>query len=178
MSNFYLICWIFSCVLSVLYISKWNKNYNGHITFLFLMLPIANFGFYERSVSRTLEQAVVANKLTYIGGCFAPLMMLLSILYLCKIRLSKVAQTLLYSFTVFIFSMSLTAGLNEWFYKSITMEVINGVTELHKEYGFIHTLFYAMLIAYLITGILALFFALRKRKEISKLTIGLLLLAN
>lgn len=178
MSNFYLICWIFSCVLSVLYISKWNKNYNGHITFLFLMLPIANFGFYERSVSRTLEQAVVANKLTYIGGCFAPLMMLFSILYLCKIRLSKVAQTLLYSFTVFIFSMSLTAGLNDWFYKSITMEVINGVTELHKEYGFIHTLFYAMLIAYLITGILALFFALRKRKEISKLTIGLLLLAN
>lgn len=178
MGNFYLICWIISCVLSVCYVSKWNKNYNGHITFLFMMLPIAIFGFYERSVARTVEQAIVANKLTYIGGCYAPLMVLFSILHLCKIRLTRISQTLLYSFTVFIFSMSLTAGLNDWFYKSVTMEVIDGVTELHKEYNFTHTLFYMMLIGYLIAGILALVYALRKRKEISKVTIGLLLLVN
>ena len=70
MSNFYLICWIFSCLVSILYVSKWNKNYSGYITFLMMMLPIAIFGFYERAVAITVEQAIVANKLTYIGGCF------------------------------------------------------------------------------------------------------------
>ena len=178
MGNFYLICWIISCVLSVCYVSKWNKNYNGHITFLFMMLPIAIFGFYERSVARTVEQAIVANKLTYIGLLFAPISVGFCKLHLCKIRLTRIAQTLLYSFTVLIFAMSLTPGLNDWFYKSVTMEIVDGVCVLYKEYNFTHTLFYMMLIGYLIAGILALVYALRKRKEISKVTIGLLLLVN
>ncbi|MDD6039161.1 MAG: ATP-binding protein [bacterium] len=177
-SNYYLICFLVACVLSILYIYKWNANYDGHITLIFMIIPFTNYGFWEMSVAHNVEQAILANKITYLGGCYTPLMVMLSILTLCKIRVGKTIQTILYAITTALFVLTLTIGYNNWYYKSVTMEVVNGVTILNKVYSPAHTLFYIMLIEYLGIGVVALLYALVKKSEISKVMIGLLLLSN
>lgn len=63
-SYFYLFCFIFACVLSMQYVYKWNEHYNEHVTLLFMIVPLANYGFWDLSVAKNIEQAVLANKIT------------------------------------------------------------------------------------------------------------------
>ncbi|MBR3203464.1 MAG: hypothetical protein IKF60_07750, partial [Solobacterium sp.] len=58
---------LLSVVLMVLYVLKWHKHFDVHITLMFLVIPITNLGYCMVAHSATLEEAILSNKLTYIG---------------------------------------------------------------------------------------------------------------
>ena len=178
MSTFYMFCFLLSFLLSLMYVYKWNDHFNEHITLLFMIIPLGNYGYWEFSVAKSVEQAALGIKMTYIGGCYAPLMIMLSIFALCQIQINKKIQLLFYMITGGVFCSSLTIGHNKFFYKGLVRRVVDGRNVFIKEYNVAHTVFYIMLICYLLIGIASLLYSLSRRKEVSKTTIILLLIVD
>lgn len=62
------------------------KKTNSYLRILLTIACVANLGYLALGVSTTLEEAILANKISYIGGCFMPPIMLESMCSLCNIK--------------------------------------------------------------------------------------------
>lgn len=56
---------------------------------LFSMISVVNLGYLSLSFSVTLEEALLANRISYLGSVFLPFSMLFIILNVCKYRYKK-----------------------------------------------------------------------------------------
>lgn len=56
------------------------------LTWLYLSVFVANLGYFTLSISKTLEEALLANRLAYLGCVFLPLFMMMTIMKVCKMR--------------------------------------------------------------------------------------------
>ena len=84
---YYAILFGLSILLGIWYAFRWHKHFDVHITLLFLITPIVNLGYLILALSKNLNEALLANKITYIGGCYLILMILYSVFSLCKVKL-------------------------------------------------------------------------------------------
>lgn len=165
---------LLSVVLMVLYVLKWHKHFDVHITLMFLVIPITNLGYCMVAHSATLEEAILSNKLTYIGGCYALLINMLLIFSLCDLKINRWLKAFFFTVSTGVYIASLTAGKSQLFYRSITMEKINGVAILHKEYGPLHTVFIAMTIVYFVLSLAGMIYSYFNKNQISKKLIALM----
>lgn len=164
---YYFCCFVISVILNIIYFFKWHKHYSVYFTLLYLFVPIANFGYWQHYNATNLEQAILANKILYMGACYTPLAVILSTFFLCKIELGKIYHVLLFLFTTGIYISSLTVGYSGLYYRKVTWENINGHFTMVKEYGPCHILFYVMLVLYSIFGLSALVYSMQKKKDVS-----------
>ena len=67
MSIYYDGLFLLSVVLMILYVLKWHKHFDVHITLLFIVIPVTNLGYCLLGHAETLEGALACNKLTYVG---------------------------------------------------------------------------------------------------------------
>ena len=163
-----------SLALTLMYVFIWHKHFDVHFTLMFTFIPINNLGFLLLSIATTLESAIVANDIVYMGGCFLMLFIMMCILDRCDMKLPKVARVTFFSITFTIYASVLTAGWMPYFYTNLSMTKVDGATVLVKEYGFMHTMFYVMVGVYFVISIWALVYSLLKKNEISNKTIGLM----
>lgn len=176
--NYYFLCFIISWILSILYFIKWKKGYSTFITLSFITGIITNFGYWQQSISSSLDRAVLANDIIYTGASFNTILLLFSILDVCKIDLKKSVKMLLLSFNLFIYSTSLTAGFNDLFYKKVYLRNVHGATVLGKEYGVIHIWYYVMLGVDFIIGLIGVIYTIKKKRDVSMINVILLLICN
>ena len=66
-----------SLVLTLVYLFLWHKHFDVHITLVFALVPVTNLGYTLMANASDLNSALVARKLTYLGGCYLLLMILL-----------------------------------------------------------------------------------------------------
>lgn len=171
---FYDIIFIVSVILSIFYIVIWQKHFDIHITIVFILVPIIDIGYFLLGHAHTLEEAIVANKLSYIGGCYLVLDILFVVCSLCDIKINRWIKLALLASATLIYFSALSVGYTDIFYKSITMETINGVIVFKKEYNYMHTAFYAFVIINFLLMIAALVYARIKKKQVSNRVIRLL----
>ena len=107
-----------SIVLTVIYFIIWHKHFSVHITLLFTLIPFADLGYVLLANSQNAQSAEDAMKLTYLGGCFLDLLITFSIFQLCKIKVSKLIQSVLMLSSFLIYSCALMIGRNGLIYKS------------------------------------------------------------
>lgn len=63
---------------------------------LFISVFLVNVGYFSISVSHILEEALLANRISYLGSVFLPLCMFMSVTDVCRIKVPKaVTATLL-----------------------------------------------------------------------------------
>ena len=67
----YLICFIISLMLLV-YILSYENIADINLILLVFIVAIGNGGFYALSCARNLEEAIIANNISYVIGIFAP----------------------------------------------------------------------------------------------------------
>ncbi len=172
--------WVFglSLLLTMVYAIRWHKHFSVYMTLLFVVVPIANMGYIFQARAANVEEYLMANRVSYIGGCYLLLFLSLSIAELCKIRLPKWISVGLLIFSSMVYVASLTTGHMDIFYKSAYLTVENGLPTLYKEYGVIHTIFIAMLLIYVLWGLVMLIYAFLRKKEASIQVIILLLLTE
>lgn len=125
--------------------------------------------------SKTVEEALLACKITYFGGSFLTIFLMMLACDACKIKLKKIVRVIMYSLNLAIFLLSLTAGYTNWFYRECHIEKVNGITILVKEYGPAHILFLVMMYGYLLAGIIMLIYSIIRRKKLVYRNILLLL---
>lgn len=144
-----------------------KRKANFYETSVFLISFLINLGYLGVALSTTVEEAVALNKLTYLGGCMVTMLMVIIIFRYCDIHLSALLTFIVYCFQAIVFFFAISAGYKDWFYKSVSIEKINGVTVLLKEYGWAHMLYYVLLIFFIIFSIAMLVFTYTKSTKIS-----------
>ena len=83
---FYEATFILSLLLAGVYVYIWHKHFDVNFTMIFTLVPVACLGYYLSSVAVTLDGAIRAQQIIYIGGSFLQLFVLMSIFNLCKIN--------------------------------------------------------------------------------------------
>ena len=164
---YYFVTFGISLLFTLLYVLIWHKHFDVHFTLMFSFIPIANLGALMRAVSTNLNEAIVANDIIYLGSTFLMLFMMMCILDRCNITLPKPVRIGFFIFSMIVFAGALTSGWAPLFYTSLSMTKKYGVTILVKEYGFMHTLFYVMIILYMLISIGAMIYSFRRKKDVS-----------
>ena len=174
MTAYYEILFGLSVLLTLIYIFIWHKHFDVHISLIFAIIPIANLGYAMLAHSRSLEAALTATKITYIGGCFLTLFITQSILSLCHIELKRWMNAVLAVMCIVSFSVVLSIGNSPIFYKTVSFEMEKGMGKLVKTYGFAHTLTYVIITVYVIISTAAMIYSLFNKKDVPTNTIVLL----
>ena len=134
---------------------------------LFVSVVIVNFGYFSISVSKTLEEALLANRISYLGSVFLPLCMLMTIIDVCRLRYRKWFLGLLLLCSILVFLLAASPGYLDWYYKDVILVHINGMAMLEKEYGPLHVVYFVYLVVYFSIMLGAIFVSMRRKQAVS-----------
>ena len=171
---FYTALFLVSMVLTLVYTVIWHKHFNVHITLMFTIIPIACMGYVMLAQSDSINGALTANKIIYIGGCFLCLFILLIVLDMCRINVPRWVKISLIMFTVIVYLSVLTAGYSPLFYSETELVIKDDMPVIQKEYGIMHTVFYVMVIFYSLMSLAAIIFSFFRKKDVSRRIVYLL----
>ena len=176
MGAYYEVLFGLSVLLTLIYIIIWHKHFDTHISLIFAFIPLVNLAYALMAHARTLDAALVAAKLTYVGGCFLSLFITQSIFGLCHINLKRWMSAVLMIMCLTSYAFALSMGNAPYFYKTVGFEIDKGVGRLVKTYGFAHTLTLIVIFSLVIISFTAMVYSLIKKKDVSNKTIVLLML--
>lgn len=163
MTVFYDSLFLLSLILAAIYTILWHKHFDSCFTIIFALIPVSNLGAAIMAHVTELSAALVGVIVSYIGGCYLILFMMLAILNLCGITIKNWVRVVLLVITSIVFLSSTTIGSSDIFYKAVTGELIKGRLVLHKEYSFMHLVFYLMVLVYLLTSAGLIIYSIRKK---------------
>ena len=175
---FYGILFLISLCFAAGYVYIWHKHFDVNFNMIFTLVPIACLGYYLLARSVNLESALFAQQIIYIGGCFLQLFIALSIFNLCKINIPKWVRTAMFTVCALVYGSVLTIGRTNIFYSSVDFVFAGGVPVLMREYGFMHTVFYVVLIMLFLTGIITLVYSWFKKKDVPRRILLLLVVPD
>ena len=167
---------ILSLILLPLYFMFVRKKQDEKWLFiLFLCVSVVNLGYLLISVSKTVEFALFANKIVYLGQVFVPLCMLMLITKLCGFKFKKWIPVSLISLATLIFALICTTGYLDWYYKSASLGFEAGGAYLIKEYGPLHFTHLIYVLAYFVALFVIIGISLKKNKGAGQKLAGLML---
>lgn len=136
---------------------------------LFSSIFIVNTGYFSLAISKTLEEALLANRISYLGSVFLPITMLMLILNVAKIRYKKWIPGLLITLGAAVFFVAASPGYSTIYYKEVSIEFVNEVTRLNKTYGPWHCLYLYYLLSTFSAMVVITIYTILKQKMATKL---------
>lgn len=174
--NIYAVTCIASIVMLILLlVVSHNQNITNYLL-MYVMIIIANIGYYALSTSQSLEAALIGNRLIYLGGVFIPIFLLFSTMNLCHAEVPVWLVALLLSLSTIVLYFAFSVGIRNDYYTSVTLGSKNGLTCLIKEYGSMHKLFILFIFGSMLITISVIFHSLVTKKNIPKKVILYLML--
>lgn len=144
-----------------------NKKANYYFMLSMLIMTVSNCGYLAMALSTDLSEAILANKIGYVGGCFIPLITLFLICTICNYRIPNWIRYILYGYSFGVFFMVLTIGYSNLYYTDLSLGKLGGATILVHSYGVGHAFFYVMVYGYLIAEIILLSEQVFKKRAVS-----------
>ena len=172
---FYGSVFVLSLLFSAIYIFMWHKHFDANITLVFTIIPIACLGYLLLGLSDTTKEAIVAVKITYLGGCFLQLFLLFTILHLCAIDIGRWSRILLFLLSCTLYASVLTIGYMDIFYKDFSFQIIGTTRILNKEYGWMHSVFYAVVFLFFAAELIIIVYSWLKKRQVPRTIIHLMI---
>lgn len=168
MSIIYGVMTLISLVLLVVYCVVISEK---EIWFLMLATSIivVNIGYLSLSVSKTIEEALLANRIAYLGSVFLPMAMFMIIIRTCSINYKKWMPNILLFISICVFIIAASPGYLDIYYKEVTLKDVNGCTILEKTYGPWHIIYLIYLLVYFAIMVITIVQAIVKRKSLSNI---------
>ncbi len=135
-------------------------------------------GYFMLSLSKNLEEALLAQKIIYIGGCFLLMMVMFYVAEMCHVPFPRWIKAVFAGINGVFYACILTIGYLPVFYKSVTLTLVNGNVILDKNYAPMHTAFYVVKIIEFAVSFFLLAYALRNKPQASSKSIKLLFLSE
>ncbi len=177
-TEFYSALFLMSLVLTLIYAYGWNKHYDINLTLTFVLMPVTIYGYVIMNSAETLHAALNGKKLTYIGGCYLILFIMLTVFRLCNVKISKAVTTILLTLSTLVYLSVMTEGYLPIFYKSVSLEERGGELYLAWENAFMHSVFYVMMFSYFFASFAVIIYSYKNSNETSNKTIILLFLTE
>ena len=170
---------LFSLILVVVYAFIFHKHFNVNLTILTVLVPIINMGFVLMGTATIVEEALIALRLTYLGGCYVLVSAMLLILETCGLNVRPWMRTAAYVISTAIYATTLTIGKSDIFYvgKPELAFAYGAAYITNKHYGFMHTIFYVMVGIFYAITVAALIYSFFKKKQVPITILVLIALA-
>lgn len=152
---------VMSVLLLIAYL-LWEKKKERRFSWLFACVATVNVGYFMQAVSDTLPGAMMANRLSYLGAAYSVLVMLLIIMDVCQVRRRKWLGRLLFSISTAAFLLAASGDLLGLYYEAVSIETVNGMTRLVKDYGPLHCLYPVYLLSYFVMMVTVIVHAAKK----------------
>jgi len=154
---------LLSVLLFVVYF-LYDKKKNRVFLALFGCVAISNCGYFILSICNSLAVAKLANCMSYFGGAFSMLVMLLVIYEVCQFRKRQWLTWCLTGISTAFFALAASGDWLGLYYRSVSLEVVNGTMHLVKEYGPLHCLYALYLAGYVVMMLLCIAYAAKDRR--------------
>lgn len=141
-----------------------TQKHSKYLLLLFSAVFITNIGYLALSLSTVLNEALLANRISYFGSVLLPMSMLFIILKDCKIQFPKWFPYAMLSIAIVVFLVAASPGYSDIYYKSVTLVFENGVSKLDKVYGPWHSIYYVYLFTYFLCMVIIILYAHTKHK--------------
>ena len=158
----YAIMAIIATVLLIGYCALVRKK-EPWLLLLYVCVTIVNVGYFLLSISKTIEFAIFANDVAYLGSIFLSMSMLLTIIKLCGFEVKKKLVIVLIALGAAMFVIVATSGILPWYYKEISLVFIDGAAKLEKVYGVLHPTYLVYLLAYFATMVVCIIQSICKK---------------
>ena len=163
-----------SSLLMLIYLYRWNKHFDDHMTVIFVLIPLVDLAYVLMYLTRDRDAALLALKIIYLGGCFLPWMITMCEASLCHIRVSRPVRILSWFLSAVMYGFVLTIGYSRIFYTSFSVETLGSMVVMEKGYGPMHTVHYIVILLYLLVDLGLILYSYRERKQVSRRILALL----
>lgn len=152
-----------------------NKKANTLFVLMSLCITLNCLGRYLLSIAPTLETALWANKMLYVGACYTAPVVILVVAQLCGLRAPVLLRVLLFSAATVNYAFVLTTGHSGLYYETVELASAEaGYHYLVKSYGPAHLFYPIFTIACAAVLLFYLILAIRNRHMISSRAVTLI----
>ncbi|MBQ1612765.1 MAG: hypothetical protein II085_04750, partial [Alphaproteobacteria bacterium] len=166
MTVFYLLCVIVSFLNFTFFLVRMGTRYNVYFTFCYIFILISNLGFLAANLSVNAYEYIIATKILYLGGAFVPMLILFILSETYNVEIPRKLKFVLWTISFLVYLTILSIGFVSIYYKTVSLEIVNGVQVVSKEYGPMHFLFFLIFYFYLAGIIGVTIYALFKKKKV------------
>jgi len=135
---------------------------------LFSSIFVVNAGYFALSISKNLEEALLANRISYLGSVFLPMSMFMLVINACRMNYKKWLPGLLVTISIIVFFIAASQGYLDIYYKEVEFVLIDGVGGLKKVYGSWHKIYLLYLMIYFGAMVMMILYASFKKRLRSK----------
>lgn len=157
---FYTVTFLLAMVNIWVFLSTRLKQDNIYYPLMLVIMAVSNAGYWTLSRAQTVEGAIIANRLCYLGGCFLMTFMFLCVLDLCNIQVSAWVHLLLNGICMLLYGIVLSMGITTWYYKTQDIVIENGYTRIVRTTGPLYPLFSIHMTIYVVAIILVIFWTM------------------
>ena len=157
-------------VISLLMIATYyyvDRKRDVWLLLLFVCVAICDLGYFLLSVAKSLDFALWANRIAYLGNIFLPFSILMMIMNLSRFAYPKCLPGILIGNNMIMLFIVSSGGWLPIYYKDVSFEIINGVGTLVKDYGPLHNLYKVFLFAYFSAMIAIIIYTAIKKTVVS-----------
>ena len=172
--TYYAAIFLLSFLLTLLYVFHWHKQFQVHMTVIFILIPIVTLAYLLMYANHAPETAVSLLKIIYIGGCFLPWLITMCELSLCRISVPRPIWMGALLVSACIYLSVLSIGYAPLFYRSLSIVQVGDAWIQQREYGPFHTLHYLCIALYMIADIAIILYTYLNRKQVSRKVLLLL----
>ena len=174
---YYTLLFISSILLTTFFFAKWGRNVSIYLSLIFLLIPLINLCYFKFALSTSTSEALLLNGLLYFLNFGLQFFSFLYVFTFCKIKLNRYIT----SFCFLLISTGIVLmALSPWtigiLYKQVFLRNTNGIAYLRKQYTSVHTIYYCILVFFIIVDFLIMLLSLRK-KQISRRNAAVMLLS-
>jgi DNA-binding CsgD family transcriptional regulator len=139
------------------------RNKEQWLLLLYVCVTVVNVGYFLLSISKTVEFAIFANDITYLGSVFLSVSMFLTIVRLCGFEVRKRLVVILLTIGAVMFAIVATVGILPWYYKEVELTFVGGAAKLKKVYGVLHPTYLIYLLSYFSAMVACIVQSVRKK---------------
>lgn len=166
MAFIYIVTTLISLLVLILYCYMIPKK-NMWFLLLFGSILVVNIGYLSLAISKSLEEALLANRISYLGSVFLPMAMMMIILKVIHFKYPKWLPGLLFIIGIAVFLIAASPGYLDIYYKDVFITNVHGITVLKKVYGPWHNLYPVYLLIYFTSMISVIIQSVLTKKRIS-----------
>lgn len=144
-----------------------NKKVDSVFILMSVLVTINCMGSFLIANAKGMEMAIWANQFLYVGGCYAPLLMVVVLGRLCNCKMPRFLSVILFVYSSVVMALVMTNGKCGLYYTQINFVREHGYSYLDKTYAPLHILYPIMMVVYCAIFVFYLLYALKRRNQIS-----------
>ena len=144
-----------------------DRKHDKWLLLLFISVAVCDFGYFLLSLSKTLDAALWSNRIAYLGNVFLPFSLLMMIMTLSRFTYPEWLPKILVAINTVMLLIAASGGWLPIYYKNVSLDFVNGLPVLIKEYGPLHAVYKVYLFAYFAAMVAVIAYTAVKKTVVS-----------